>query len=119
MIPNDKPILRVSQVAKYLNLSADRLRTYDEENLVAPFRDSHKVRLYSNDDVSWLECLRSLIVEEKVSIKGFKEILRLSYSLQKEDIEVFIKHHKKLSIWSTFSRMVFNPNYEKLRKFYS
>lgn len=29
MIPNDKPILKASQVAKYINLSADRLRTYD------------------------------------------------------------------------------------------
>ena len=31
MIKNDTPIFKVSQVAKHLNMSADRLRTYDEE----------------------------------------------------------------------------------------
>ncbi len=33
MFDLNKPILKVSQVAKEIGISADRLRTYDEENL--------------------------------------------------------------------------------------
>lgn len=118
MIPNDKPILKVSQVASHINLSADRLRTYDEENLVAPNRGKNNVRLYSNNDVSWLEDLRTLIVEEKLSMVGFKEILRLSYCLPDEDFNTFVKRQTKSSFWQIFSRMRKNPNYEKLKQFY-
>ena len=34
MIEDNTPIFKVSQVAKHLNMSSDRLRTYDEEKLV-------------------------------------------------------------------------------------
>lgn len=118
MIPNDKPILRVSQVAKYINLSADRLRTYDEENLVVPYRGKNNVRLYSNDDVSWLEDLRILIIKEKLSISGFKELLRLSYALSDNNFDDFIKKQNKSNFWQVFSRIRKNPNYRKLKQFY-
>ena len=78
MIKDNTQIFKVSQVAKHLNMSADRLRTYDEENLVMPVREN-KVRLYSNNDVEWLENLRTIIGKDKLSILGFKEILRISY----------------------------------------
>ena len=53
MIEDNTPVFKVSQVAKHLKMSADRLRTFDEEQLVMPTRDN-KVRLYSNNDISWL-----------------------------------------------------------------
>ena len=51
MIEDNTPIFKVSQVAKHLKMSADRLRTYDEELLVMPIREN-KVRLYSNNDIA-------------------------------------------------------------------
>ena len=44
MLDENSPILTVSNVAKQLNISADRLRTYDEELLVVPTRIKNKVR---------------------------------------------------------------------------
>ena len=67
MIKDSTPIFKVSQVAKHLNISGDRLRTYDEEKLVLPFRENN-VRLYSNNDIVWLENLRKIISKDKLSI---------------------------------------------------
>ena len=77
MLDENSPILTVSNVAKQLNISADRLRTYDEELLVVPTRIKNKVRMYSCNDVNWLENLRKLISKTNISITGFKEILKL------------------------------------------
>ena len=117
MIENDTPAFKVSQVAKHLDLSADRLRTYDEEKLVLPFRENN-VRLYSNYDIEWLEYLRDLIRKEKLSVYGFKEILRISYIIDDKDFESFVSAQNENSIWKTIAKMRNNPNYEKLKIFY-
>lgn len=119
MLDENSPILTVSNVAKQLGISADRLRTYDEENLVAPTRGKNNVRMYSCNDVNWLENLRKLIGKPNISILGFKEILRLLYFMSDSDFENFLKKQSKDSIWYTFSTMKQNPNFDKLRKFYT
>ncbi len=119
MLDENSPILTVSNVAKQLNMSADRLRTYDEEFLVAPTRAKNNVRMYSCNDVNWLECLRKLIGKPNISILGFKEILRLLYYIKDEDFNSFVKKQPKDSIWHTFAIMKNNPNFEKLRKYYT
>lgn len=117
MIDNDTPIFKVSQVAKHLNMSADRLRTYDEEKLVMPFREN-KVRLYSNNDIAWLELLRTIIQKDKLSIVGFKEVLRVSYIISDNDFEKFVEKQDDDSIWKIIAIMRKNPNYDKLKCFY-
>lgn len=119
MLDENSPILTVSKVAKELNISADRLRTYDEEKLVAPTRCKNNVRMYSCNDVNWLEGLRKLISKSHLSIYGFKEILRILYFMSDSDFECFLKKQDKTSIWYILADMKQNPNYEKLRKFYS
>ena len=117
MIKDNEPVFKVSQVAKHLKMSADRLRTYDEEKLVAPTRENN-VRLYSNIDIEWLQNLRQLITKDKLTIFGFKEILRLTYSMSNEDFNKFVKKQHKDSIWPYFAAMRKNPNYDKLKNFY-
>lgn len=117
MIEDNTPVFKVSQVAKHLKMSADRLRTYDEEQLVMPTRDN-KVRLYSNNDIAWLENLRSIIKKDKLSILGFKEILRVSYVLRDKEFDKFVSQQDDSSIWRIIALMRKNPNYEKLKKFY-
>lgn len=119
MLDANSPILTVSKAAKELNISTDRLRTYDEEKLVAPTRMPNNVRMYSCNDVNWLECLRQLIGKSNISILGFKEILRLLYFISDNDFENFLKNQDKNSIWYIFAIMRKNPNFEKLRQFYS
>lgn len=117
MLDLDKPILKVSQVAQEINVSADRLRTYDEENLILPFR-KNKVRLYSYNDVDWLLNLRKLIAKNSLSVCGFKEILRLTYFLSDLEFNKFVSKQKENPIWQIFANMRKNPNYIKLKQFY-
>ena len=117
MIEDNTPIFKVSQVAKHLNMSSDRLRTYDEEKLVMPTREN-KVRLYSNNDIEWLENLRTIIGKDKLSILGFKEILRISYIINDREFNKFILAQDDESVWKTVAKMRKNPNYEKLKEFY-
>ncbi len=119
MLDLDKPILKVSQVAKEINISADRLRTYDEENLVAPFRGKNNTRLYSFNDVIWLNNLRKLIGKDSLSITGFKELLKISYIISNKDFEKFVQKQPEASIWHIIAEMKKNPNWEKLKKFYN
>ncbi len=119
MLDENSPILTVSKTAKELNISADRLRTYDEENLVAPARLKNNVRMYSCNDVNWLEALRELIGKSKISITGFKEILKLLYFIPDSEFEKFLKSQRNDSLWHIFAKMKKNPNYEKLRKYYT
>lgn len=117
MIEDNTPVFKVSQVAKHLNMSADRLRTYDEERLVMPTREN-KVRLYSNNDIAWLENLREIIKKDKLSILGFKEILRVSYVLTDKEFGKFVSKQEESSVWKIIAQMRTNPNYDKLKKFY-
>lgn len=117
MIQDNTPIFKVSQVAKHLDISADRLRTYDEEKLVLPLRENN-VRLYSNNDIAWLENLRKIISKDKLSILGFKEILRVSYILNENELKNFAEKQNDDSVWKIILLMRNNPNYEKLKKFY-
>ena len=87
MLDENSPILTVSKVAKELNISTDRLRTYDEEKLVMPTRIKNNIRMYSCNDVNWLECLRKLIGKSQLSISGFKEILKLIYFMADSDFD--------------------------------
>ena len=100
-----KPIYKISQVAEHIDVSSDRIRTYEEQHLIVPFRNEKKVRLYSNIDIEWIENLRALIGKDKLSIAGFKEILRLSYIVGDSDFEKFIKKQDKKSIWPIFNKM--------------
>ena len=118
MLDLDKPILKVSQVAKEIGISSDRLRTYDEENLVCPHRENN-TRLYSYNDVEWLINLRKLIKKDSLSIIGFKEILKISYYIKASDFEKFIQKQDKNSIWHVINQMRKNPNYIKLKQFYN
>ena len=112
MIEDNTPIFKVSQVAKHLKMSADRLRTYDEELLVMPIREN-KVRLYSNNDIAWLENLREVIKKDKLSILGFKELLRVSYVLNDKEFNKFVSKQEEFSVWKIIAKMRTNPNYEK------
>ena len=60
----EEPFYQISQVAKLVGISADRLRTYEEEGLIKPYRkgnsDSNR-RLFSQNDIDFIIIIRQLI----------------------------------------------------------
>ena len=63
-LKNDEPFYLISQASKLLGITCDRLRTYEEELLIKPYRAKHSQdgkRLFSKNDIDWLVHIRELI----------------------------------------------------------
>lgn len=73
----DTPVFTIGVVAKMLGVHPRTLRIYEAEGLIRP-RYIGSRRLYSQNDVQWLNCIRNMIHEEGISIPGLKKLLELA-----------------------------------------
>jgi MerR family transcriptional regulator/heat shock protein HspR len=71
------PKYKISEAAKILGISVHTLRMYEREGLIIPYKKSTNQRLYSDEDIERLRCIRNAINEEKISIEGIKRIFSL------------------------------------------
>ncbi|MBR1425042.1 MerR family transcriptional regulator [bacterium] len=108
----DKPLLTTSVVASILNITPDRLRTYDTEKLI----NTHRIltgqvqkRLYSQYDVEWLKCLRTLVKDHKMSISSIKFLLKI---LQINPKTILPKNE----IGNILKELTKNPNFKEIVK---
>lgn len=74
---DDLPIYPIGVAAKLLGVHPRTLRIYEAEGLVKPAQHSGTRRLYSPSDIKWIECLRSMIHDQGISIPGLKKLLKL------------------------------------------
>lgn len=58
---SNEPFYQINQASKLLNVTSDRIRTYEEEGLIKPYRTAGGKRLFSQNDIEWLILLRDLI----------------------------------------------------------
>lgn len=115
LVDKDKPFYNVTQVSGILQISADRLRTYDEEKLVVPTRQTKgNKRLYSELDVEWLKDVRAIIAKERMNIYSFKLMLNVLAYISDEELK---KNNANNDIWDIFARIRKNPNFDKLKNF--
>lgn len=108
----DSPILTTGVVAAMLEITPDRLRTYDSENLI----NTHRVktgqvqkRLYSQYDVEWLQHIRILTKTYNMSISSIKILLQIIQI----NAEIILPENK---IGDILLEMTKNPNFDKVVK---
>lgn len=68
------PDYKIGTVAKRVGITSQTLRLYEKYGLIKPERKK-KNRLYSENDIRWLLCLREMIHAKKISIEGVKRLL--------------------------------------------
>ena len=68
-------IIPLSSIAKLLNIKLRTLRMYKEKGLL-PQKDNQK-RLYSIEDIKWIELIHYLATIQKINVNGIKYILKL------------------------------------------
>ncbi len=68
------PLYPIGVVAELLGTTDQTLRLYEKHGLIKPSR-RNKNRYYSENDIKWLQCIRELIHEKKISIEGIKKLL--------------------------------------------
>jgi MerR family transcriptional regulator/heat shock protein HspR len=73
-IRSDVPIYPIGVAAKLLNVHPRTLRIYEQEGLVKPALVGSR-RMFSADDIQWINCLRTFIHKEGISIPGLKKLL--------------------------------------------
>jgi len=71
---SDIPIYSIGTVARLLEVSVQTLRLYEAEGLILPGKSSGGQRLYTEEDVHRLECIRRAITEEKIGIAGIRRM---------------------------------------------
>lgn len=70
----NRPIYPIGIVAELIGTTDQTLRLYEKNGLIKPSR-RNKSRYYSQNDVQWLECIRDIIHEKKISIPAIKKLL--------------------------------------------
>jgi MerR family transcriptional regulator/heat shock protein HspR len=69
-------IYPIGIAAELLGVHPRTLRIYEDAGLITPRRRRGR-RYYADDDLKWLECIRHLIHDEKISVEGLRRLLRL------------------------------------------
>jgi MerR family transcriptional regulator/heat shock protein HspR len=72
----DLPIYPIGVAARLLNVHPRTLRIYEDEGLIKPAHKGTR-RMFSANDIKWIECLRSAIHDDGISIPGLKKLLSL------------------------------------------
>lgn len=68
---------KIGEVARNLNIAVETIRMYEREGLVIPEKKASGQRLFNEEDVHWISCIRRLIQEQGLNIEGIRRMLAL------------------------------------------
>ncbi len=74
-IQNPNALFPIGSVAKVFNISVATLRLYESEGLVLPQKSKGGHRLYSQNDIKRIECIRNLLEERGLNFAGIRLML--------------------------------------------
>ena len=75
---NSEPVYPLRTAASRVGMSPRTLRLYEEAGLIAPVRvGGHHQRLYSEQDLQWLRCIRDMIHEKSLTVEAIHRLLDL------------------------------------------
>jgi len=75
-VASDLPLYSLKETAKLLNVHPQTLRKYLDEGLIRPVRQGSRWK-FSQKDIMWTECLRTMIHSKKISVPGLKKLLQI------------------------------------------
>lgn len=78
---NSEPRYVISVAAKILGIQTHTLRYYERIGIVEPSRSRGNIRLYSEEDLSQLKHVKSLIEELGVNLAGAEVIIRMAHQI--------------------------------------
>lgn len=74
----NEPLYTLRTAASRVGLSPRTLRLYEEAGLLEPVRiGGNAQRLYSDQDLHWLRCIRDMIHGEKLTVEAIRRLLDL------------------------------------------
>lgn len=73
----DKAWYKIGEVAKRLNIAVETIRMYERAGIIIVEKTAAGQRVFNNDDLQWLRCIRSLIKEQGLNIEGIRRLLAM------------------------------------------
>ncbi len=67
-------LMKIGEVAGKLGVAVSTVRKYEAAGIVLPVRTVGKHRLFSEDDVHWLSCVRDMITHKGMTLEGIKRL---------------------------------------------
>ncbi len=77
-IDKSLPLYTIGMAARLCEITVHTIRMYEQKGLVLPFRSEAKQRLYSQNDVERLRCIRRHLTEDGLNIAGIKAQLAMT-----------------------------------------
>ncbi|MCR1900658.1 MerR family transcriptional regulator [Ligilactobacillus apodemi] len=89
----------IGEFSKLTGLTIHTLRYYEQENLIAPKRNSANQRRYSDNDIKWIDFIKRLKgtgmpIKE---IKKYAMLRSIGEETLDERMEMLVKHKKELN----------------------
>ncbi len=72
-----EPIYTIGIAAQKLHVAVPTLRMYEKEGLIISHKTKTGRRIYSNNDLVWVDCIRRMINEQGLNIEGIRRLLSL------------------------------------------
>jgi MerR family transcriptional regulator/heat shock protein HspR len=69
--------LKIGEVARILNIAVETIRMYEREGILIIDKTETGQRVFNEDDLHWLGCIRRLIKEKGLNIEGIRRLLAL------------------------------------------
>lgn len=70
-------LMKIGDVAKKLGVAVSTVRKYEAAGVVLPVRTIGKHRLFSEDDLFWLSCIRDMITHKGMTLEAIKRMVAL------------------------------------------
>ena len=70
----ESTIYSIGEVANLLGVSVQILRLYEERGLVLIQKSAGNQRIYTEDDIERIRCIRNAINQQKISMEGIRKI---------------------------------------------
>lgn len=76
-IHSDKIYYKIGEVARKLDIAVETIRMYEREGILITEKTARGQRIFCDDDVNWLNCIRRLIKEQGLNIEGIRRLVAL------------------------------------------
>ncbi len=74
---DNEPVYTIGIAAHKMGVAIPTLRMYEREGLILPFRTPTGRRIYSNNDLMWIDCIRRMITKNGINLEGIRRLLAL------------------------------------------
>lgn len=68
---------RIGEVARQLGIAVETIRMYERSGILLIEKTKTGQRIFNEDDIHWINCIRRLIKEQGLNLEGIRRLLAL------------------------------------------